>query len=1016
MTVLSKRVAGRHLSVMRDLVAMVLLWVLVVAFFWKIAVAGRVMAGGDVFTYFYPYWAEATRALRAGRLPLWNPYLFMGVPFLANSQAGVFYPLNWPLWLLFPAHRSIHLTVVLHSMLAAANTYVWGRVSLRMGRVAAWTAGAVLALGGYLGAQMEHVNQVQGLAWLPLLLMLFDVSTDRSGACRALSVSIGELDSPGSMWPRDAVTGERSARTLIRNWAVCRFSGSRVAFVALAVVVSMVLLAGHTQTAFIALVGLAVYGLGPALWRLREREWVAFVGRAAVLGGAVGLGLAVASVQLIPTWELSRLSIRAGGLPFRDRFSFSLSPFYLTRAMLPRWGDSVPPEHLEHVAYVGIAGLGLLVLAARDLSARRQAGQPAPGSLASAALLGACGLFLSLGLYNPVYLLLARYLPGFAHFRVPARWLACYAVGMSALVGWGVESILRSRTTLGWRGVITLALAVLASMGWAVVGVRVGEGAAVGRVTVAAWGASLVGVLLLFLVTSRSPRAGLAGFLVLLVVELFAGSITLPHARATAAQAFTSLRPALSHMVAIREATATPSRFISMSDTTFDPGDLPEIQVIFGPQLSTDALYDYVVASKMKEVLAPNVPLAFRVQAADGYDGGVLPLARFVEFQELFLQDQEISIDGRLRENLSAIPDGRWLSLMNVRSIITDKLRDAWLDDVFYDLQFGAELARDELTEVTRVPRFEATSLGLVTHLRGGAGLRDSTEVGVVELGFDDALTRTFALLAGEHTVERLYGPDALHEQALVGGRFWPGQPQGSDYVTRLRWSVPATPVSIVIRATLPTGKLVVRGASLIDDRTGGFQALVISNRGRMHLVHSGDVKIYENLEALPRAYLVHRAVPAHSDEAALALMKAETFEPGEQLVLHTAQGEALLGAENPLLASVGLGIASESARVTSYAPESVEIEVHAAAPGYVVLTDAWYPGWEATVDGKPVELHRANLLFRAVWVTAGSHRVIFTYRPVSVVAGGVASLVGLIALVAFGAARTRCPKMSQML
>ncbi|MCK4450345.1 MAG: hypothetical protein KAX26_07110, partial [Anaerolineae bacterium] len=65
-------------NLLRNLLAVFLLWVLVVACYWRIALAGRVLAGGDVFTYFYPYWAEATRAVRAGRLPLWNPYLFMG--------------------------------------------------------------------------------------------------------------------------------------------------------------------------------------------------------------------------------------------------------------------------------------------------------------------------------------------------------------------------------------------------------------------------------------------------------------------------------------------------------------------------------------------------------------------------------------------------------------------------------------------------------------------------------------------------------------------------------------------------------------------------------------------------------------------------------------------------------------------------------------------------------------------------------------------------------------------------
>jgi uncharacterized membrane protein YfhO len=90
-----------------------------------------------------------------------------------------------------------------------------------------------------------------------------------------------------------------------------------------------------------------------------------------------------------------------------------------------------------------------------------------------------------------------------------------------------------------------------------------------------------------------------------------------------------------------------------------------------------------------------------------------------------------------------------------------------------------------------------------------------------------------------------------------------------------------------------------------------------------------------------------------------------------------------------------------ESVRVTHYAPERVEIEVEAQAPGYLVLTDAWYPGWQASVDGEPTQVHRVDLLFRAVGVDAGHHRVVFTFRPVSLWVGAGVSLVGLFILVA---------------
>jgi len=978
---------------LRDLFAVLFLCALVCACYWRIALAGRVLAGGDIFTYFYPYWAEATRAIRAGRLPLWNSYLFMGAPFLANSQVGVFYPLNWPLWLLLPAHQSVHLTVVLHLCLAAFNSYVWGRTSLRLGRVGAWTVGTTFALGGYLGAQVEHVNQLQGLAWLPLMLVLYD---------RRLAPK-----------PQVQMSSVKS-----------QISNPQAAFIGLVMVVGLVFLTGHTQTAFISLVGLAAYGLGPALWRgARQREWGPLARQAVFLAAVAGLGMALAAVQLVPTWELSRLSVRAGGLPFNERVSFSLSPLYLARALLPGLAEPVPPEHIEHVVYVGVAGLALAATGIFANAHRQCRSQFTNLPIYQSTnlpiyLLTILGLFLSLGFYNPLYLLLARFVPGFAHFRVPARWLALYALGMAALAGWGADVLFHRRGCVDRRGALFFAGVLVVLAGWAVVGVWIGDGVQVGWPTVAGWvvGTALTSGLLLG--AARAPRLAAAGLLVLLIVELLAAVSALPHTRATASQAFTSLRPAVAHLLASglfpspggegqgEGLRNPPARFLSMSDITFDPGDLPEIEVIYGPQLSAGALYDYIVAAKHKEVLSPNLPLAFGIPAVDGYDGGVLPLAHYVALQRLFLPDEgEVSMDGRLRENLTAIPAGRWLNLFNVRHVITDKLHDAWLDDVFYDLQFGAQLARGEMAVVAHVPQFDATALGLVSYLRGGAALPDGTVAGVVEVGFGAGITRTFELRAGQHTAEGLYGPDVAHAQATAGDHY------GNDYVTRLRWQEPAAPVAVVVRATLPEGELFVRGVSLIDERTGGFQALVLSDRGHFRLAHSGDVKIYENLDVLPRSFLVHGAVEAADDEAALALMRDEVFDPAAEVVLNpSAEGrtEPLRG----LQPSPG----EEFVLVMHYAPERVEIEVAAAAPGYLVLADAWYPGWEATVDGEPVPVHRADLLFRAVAVDAGRHRIVFTFRPVSLRAGAGVSLVGLVGLALVAALALFCPKWDAML
>jgi hypothetical protein len=79
--------------------------------------------------------------------------------------------------------------------------------------------------------------------------------------------------------------------------------------------------------------------------------------------------------------------------------------------------------------------------------------------------------------------------------------------------------------------------------------------------------------------------------------------------------------------------------------------------------------------------------------------------------------------------------------------------------------------------------------------------------------------------------------------------------------------------------------------------------------------------------------------------------------------------------------------------------PERVVAQVTTGAPGILVLTDLWYPGWVAESDGKRVDILRANGFFRGVPLAAGSHRVVFRYRPVSFFLGAALSVVALGAM-----------------
>ncbi len=850
--------------------------VLVVA--WRLVFTDGILARGDLLLYFYPYWEYRGEALMAGRLPWWNPHLFMGAPFLANSQVGVLYPPNWPLaWLAAPV--AVKVAAVMHLGLAAGGAFAFGRRAMRLGRWAAFTGAALFAFGGYFLAQIEHINQFQGLAWLPGLMLA------------AHGIAAAQPATPRTKWAS-----------------------------ALGVILAMQVLAGHTQTVFISLVGAALYGVVVA-WRRGGAAGSAHAGawrpggpaRSAVstfawLASGAALAGLLAAAQLLPTLELSGQSLRGGGLPLQEAVSFSLDPRLLGRAMLPGYSRAV---FSEFVGYLGVAGMVLAVIGL--LRGRGGAGL---------AVLAAVGVLFALGLFNPIYLGLAA-LPPFSFFRVPARWLALTAFGGAMLAGAGVEALTtrpptRRQLWLALGGPIILAAMTPLAAGQTPAG-ETGPIGWPGWLDWAGWGLALAGVAGLVLV-KRTCAWRAQGLAVLTLAELFLAAQALPFNQLTTPEAYTSVRPAMTQLLIGVEdmepaAGAPAARFLSMSGLAFDPGDLVELRGALESELGPDGFFDFVVATKHKDVLSPNLPLAWDVPAVDGYDGGVLPLRHYAAFTTLFTG--AATPDGRLRENIRAAPDPRLLRLVNARYLITDKVRDAWVDGIFYDLEFELRLADGEQGSVAYVPVFQATAVGVVADQLGGS----------ITVHGADGSSVTLPLAA-----------------------------------SRLPLPRPMTAMSITL-----TGPMSIRGLSLIDERSGAFQTLTL---GPYRLVHSGDVKIYEHQAVLPRAFVVPNAIGA-DDPAALRLLADQGFDPGRTVVLPMA----------PPLPSGAVGVApAPSATILEYEPELVR--VRATGPGYLVLTDAYYPGWQATVDGAAAEVLRADVMFRAVWVPEGEHLVEFRFAP----------------------------------
>ncbi|HEV2763962.1 MAG TPA: YfhO family protein, partial [Pyrinomonadaceae bacterium] len=178
-------------------------------------------------------------------------------------------------------------------------------------------------------------------------------------------------------------------------------------------------------------------------------------------------------------------------------------------------------------------------------------------------------------------------------------------------------------------------------------------------------------------------------------------------------------------------------------------------------------------------------------------------------------------------------------------------------------------------------------------------------------------------------------------------------------------------------------------------------------------LAQAGDVIVYENTRALPRAWLADE-VFALPDEAALEVIRTGKLPDGRaweplSTALVDARPPELDAA--PLKNSPGEARAPGRAEVKRHEPNRVDLLTSAPVPTVLVLSENHYPGWRAYVDGRAVETMRVNYNLRGVALPPGEHEVRFLYRPKSVYFG---LLVSLLAAAGLGVWVWRAPKTGQ--
>jgi hypothetical protein len=854
---------------LRGLVLLVLV-ALVGAFFYKHIFTSLILGRGDTLAYFYPYWHIRDHFLSIGQLPLWSNDLFMGVPLLANSQLGTFYPPNW-LTIPFDTPTAIKISILGHITLAALGGAFLARRALSVSWGGAFISGAVFAFSGYLGAHVEQINQLQGLAWMPILFLTLDLA----------------LKSPKRYVPL------------------------------MGVVWGLQLLTGHTQTVFISGVGMGIYALLYPVdkhpYRLKSVLWVGL--------GAI-IGLLIALPQIIPTQELTSLSNRGDGLTRHEATAFSLDPTIIGRGLLPSYAGQ---PFSEYVGYLGIVGVGLMIAGLMSHHHKRWLW----GTIAL------IGIFFAIGRYNPIYYEILAGLPGFNLFRVPARWLALFALGGAVLAGLGYDTI----SSVNRKYYIPIFGIFIASLMISALFAQEGPERVLGyasptALTFGIW----FGIFGIF-VAGLGYRKRFGIYIpILLVLELWLASHTLPYNDLIDPAVYHSPRFPVSYMIGNQSDELIPSRLLSISRNTFDLGDKDRLEARWQRLNMGATAQSYAfTATKLNEIIAPNLSQIWNIPIIDGFDGGVLPTLYYSTFADLLMPDGALrTIDGRLRENLAldrcrgaCLPDQKWLDFTDTGYLLVDKLNEVVHEGVFFDTTF--------------IPNKPVIYPNLQ------------------------------AFVADElHVLYQCSDCDApiafVDDQQLTA--FESKTPVSAFNFARYRFN-PDPPQTITFNESAS-----IVAVTLVDSRTGNYSQLLPAGWMR---VHSGDVEIYRNLNTFPRAFVIYGGYYVGDSlwigsEQALSLMQEDEFIPSNRAIIHNQTNENI--------SQFGDNRSFVPASITEYSDTSMTIQASADAENaYLIVTDAFYPNWHATIDGKSVEILRANIMFRAIPLPVGDHEIRMAYR-----------------------------------
>lgn len=934
----------RRTSIRADLLAAAVLLLLSLTWFAPVVLGGKTLIPADNLYQFQPWaslassqgvgtphnellsdlvlenyvWKSYLRqAIAAGELPLWNPYLFTGVPFLAAGQHSALYPLS-VLFYLLPLPLAYGVFTWLQLALAGMGMFLFGR-ALRLSRGPSLFAGLAFAFSGFMVVSVVFTMIIAAAAWLPWLL-----------ACIEMMVRKQEEKGDAPYSPVPYVIGG-------------------------AIALGLAGLAGHPEILMITLLAAGFYAGGRLLiLGRRQRSARRPVRLAAWLLVMVALGLALAAVQLVPLFELVRTSFRQGSTsyeqvvgwawPARQIITFFVPDFFGNpshHGWFDPWLRSFRPagpnalgqpvrdvfwgvkNYVEGGNYLGImtlmlALLGLVAALVSRRAPKPTAAEPSPAVTgekqaaaaptarrpSSAAQVGLLALLALISLLfafgTPVYAVLFYGVPGYKQLHSAFRWVFPYTVAMTVLAGFGLQALLDLARS----------------------GRYAGQPEPTGRPSV----------------FSRRLLTGLG------VAAAAVGAVAL---------------------AAVAVSVVAPAPFAALGQRVVNSSDLAQSVFADGRDFWG---YQWRNVAHLG-VFALLAGLLFWLAGRGRGDTGTERRA------------------GRRRTPLilAAATALLMLDLYGVLGRFNPAADPQWLEATPPSVAFLQDAAKNSLWRMTTFEG-EDTTKTFNANTPWMQGLQDVR-------GYDSIIPRAYV-----ETMQSI-------------------EPQGQLLYNRI--SPFYDPASLDDPLTDLMGIRYV--VSELPLAAPGWD-----------LVYDQEVKIFENADAFPRAWVAGVAevvaaqealtrtrqvdlrdvVVLEAKEPAAGRPRADVLPSGFRQEPAAYRGQIPV-EETPPPASPQV----RTATVSRYGLREVFVDLNLSDRGWLVLSDAWFPGWKAYLrpfgtasegldaEGNPLEVElpvfRADGNFRAVYIpSAGQWTVRFVYSPQSVLVGAYASFLAVVCLI----------------